>query len=73
MSLATGTSDGRPTLLPVPSVLKEVPISRAFFYKLVKAGEGPVLTRLGDRVFVSRENLADWLTKREVRPEAHAA
>jgi len=43
------------------------------FYKLVKAGKGPVLTRIGDRVFVSRENLMAWLAQHEVGPEARAA
>jgi predicted DNA-binding transcriptional regulator AlpA len=66
MSLALGTHGSRPSLLPVPTVLRKVPISRAYFYKLIKAGKGPVLHKIGDRTFVSEENLADWLSKHEV-------
>ena len=73
MSSSIGVGEGPQALLPVRAVLREVPISRALFYKLVKAGKGPVLTRIGDRVFVSRENLMFWLTQREVRPLARAA
>ena len=75
MSMSMESGDTRPALLPVPDVLREVPISKAFLYKLIKAGKGPVLTRIGDRVFVSRGNLENWLAQREVGPgaEAHAA
>lgn len=66
MTMSMETGDGRPALLPLPAVLREVPISRAFLYKLIKAGKGPVLTRIGDRTFVSRDNLEDWLAKHEV-------
>jgi predicted DNA-binding transcriptional regulator AlpA len=72
MSMSTG-DDGRPVLLEVPGVLREVPISRAHFYNLIKTGKGPVLTKIGDRTFVSRENLAAWLAQHEVRSEARAA
>ena len=71
--MSIGASDNSSPLLPVSDILREVPISRAFLYKLIKTGKGPVLTRIGDRVFVSRENLAAWLALREVRPEVHAA
>jgi predicted DNA-binding transcriptional regulator AlpA len=71
MSMSMVDGDGRPTLLPVPEVLRAVPISKAFLYKLIKAGKGPVLTRIGDRTFVSRNNLEAWLAKHEVaRPQA---
>jgi hypothetical protein len=73
MSMTIERGEGWPELLPVPALLREVPISRAMFYKLVRAGEGPTLTRIGDRVFISRKNLAAWLAKHEVGPEARAA
>jgi predicted DNA-binding transcriptional regulator AlpA len=73
MPMSIGGSDNSSPLLPVSDVLREVPISRAFLYKLIKTGKGPVLTRIGDRVFVSRENLAAWLAQHEVAPEARAA
>ena len=71
--MSIGVSDNSSPLLPVSDVLREVPIGRAFLYKLIKTGKGSVLTRIGDRVFVSRENLAAWLARREVGPEARAA
>ena len=73
MSMSIGEGEVRPTLLTVPEVLREARISKAFFFKLKKSGRGPRLTRIGDRVFVSRENLAAWLGQHEVGPETRAA
>jgi predicted DNA-binding transcriptional regulator AlpA len=76
MSMSISGDDGYQALLPIPDVLRTVPISRAFFYKLVKSGRGPVLHKIGDRTFVSRENLSDWIAQREVvdpGAEVHAA
>jgi predicted DNA-binding transcriptional regulator AlpA len=55
-------------LLTVPEVLEEARISRAFFYKLVRSGNGPTLTKLGDRTLVSPDNLKTWLKAREQEP-----
>jgi predicted DNA-binding transcriptional regulator AlpA len=73
MSMLMSEGDGRPALLTVPDVLREIRVSRAFFYKMVKAGKGPRLTKLGDRTLVSAENLSDWLAQREVGPEPRVA
>jgi predicted DNA-binding transcriptional regulator AlpA len=73
MSMSMVDSEGRPVLLTVPEVLREARISRALFYKLLKSGQGPTLTRIGDRTLVSTENLMAWLTQREQRPEARTA
>ena len=74
MSMLIGTGDNRPALLTVPEVLREIRVSKSFFYKLAKSGRAPVRTKIGDRTFVSRENLADWLARREVPgAEVHAA
>jgi hypothetical protein len=70
MFVSMGGGEGRSVLLTVPEVLREARISRAFFYKLVKAGKGPILTKLGDRTLISTENLTDWLAQREVGPGA---
>jgi predicted DNA-binding transcriptional regulator AlpA len=60
--------DRRRALLTVPEVLNEAQIIKAFFYKLLKAGEGPTLTKLDDRTLVSSENFKAWLkTREEVR------
>jgi predicted DNA-binding transcriptional regulator AlpA len=66
MSMSMETGDDRPALLTVPEVLREIRVSKAFFYKLAKSGRAPVLTKIGDRTFVSRDNLEDWLAKHEV-------
>jgi predicted DNA-binding transcriptional regulator AlpA len=72
MSRSIEADDRQPTLLTVPEVLHEARISKAFFFKLTRSGQGPTLTRTGDRVFASRANLAAWLAQHEVRPEARA-
>ena len=75
MSMSMVGGDDRPALLTVPEVLREIRVSKSFFYKLAKSGRAPVLTKIGDRTFVSRENLSDWLAQREVGPgaEVHVA
>lgn len=70
MSMLMSGSDGQPVLMTVPEVLREIRVSRAFFYKLAKSGRGPVLHKIGDRSLVSRKNLEDWLDKHELRSQA---
>ncbi len=43
----------------------QVRISRSQFYRLQRRGEGPRLTRLGDRVVVLHETAHAWLKERE--------
>jgi len=57
---------GGPTLLSVADVLSELRICKAFFYKLVRSARGPILTKIGDRTFVSRANLTSWLATCEL-------
>ena len=40
-------------------------ISEAFFYKLVSQGQGPRLTKIGRRTFISFEAAAAWRAERE--------
>jgi len=35
-------------------------ISRAFFYQLVKCGQGPRLMKVGRRTLISKESAVDW-------------
>ena len=35
-------------------------ISRAMFYKLLKAGKGPRIMKIGSRTLISAEAAADW-------------
>lgn len=42
-------------------------ISRAYFYKLLAAGQGPRLMKVGRRVLISEEAAADWRREMEAR------
>jgi len=35
-------------------------ISRSFFYKLLRNNQGPRLTKIGGRTFISLEAAAEW-------------
>lgn len=48
-------------------------ISRATFYNLVNAGQGPRLMKVGTRTLISKEAAADWRREREVKPSATEA
>jgi excisionase family DNA binding protein len=41
-------------------------ISRAFYYKLLKAGEGPRIAKIGSKTLISDEAATEWLRGREV-------
>jgi predicted DNA-binding transcriptional regulator AlpA len=41
-------------------------ISRALYYKLLKAGEGPRIAKIGSKTLISGEAAAEWLRAREV-------
>jgi len=66
--MSMSMDDAALDMLSVSEVSARLGISRALFYKLVRTGRGPTLTKLGERTLVSRENLSDWLAKREVGP-----
>lgn len=40
-------------------------ISRTLFYKLLKIGRGPRLTKIGRRTFVTGEAAAEWRARME--------
>lgn len=40
-------------------------ISRAMFYKLQKAGNGPRVMKVGERTLISAESAADWRRRME--------
>lgn len=40
-------------------------ISRASFYRMVRAGEGPRIIKVGSRTLISTEAASDWRHKRE--------
>ena len=41
-------------------------ISRAMFYKLLKAGQAPRIAKIGSKVLITTEAAAEWLRAREV-------
>jgi predicted DNA-binding transcriptional regulator AlpA len=41
-------------------------ISRAMFYKLLKAGQAPRFAKVGSKVLITTEAAAEWLRAREV-------
>jgi hypothetical protein len=48
-------------------------ISRATFYNLLAAGEGPRTMKVGNRVLISRDAAADWRREREQASKAPEA
>ncbi len=40
-------------------------ISRAFFYQILKKGQGPRLLRVGRRTLISKKAAADWRARLE--------
>jgi excisionase family DNA binding protein len=61
------SDDGSLDMLSVSDVTEKLGVSKGLFYKLVRSGRGPVLTKLGERTLVSKANLTDWLEKSEIR------
>jgi predicted DNA-binding transcriptional regulator AlpA len=41
-------------------------ISRAMFYKLLKAGQAPRFARIGSKILITTEAAAEWIRAREV-------
>jgi predicted DNA-binding transcriptional regulator AlpA len=41
-------------------------ISRAMFYKLLKAGQAPRFAKIGSKILITTEAAAEWLREREV-------
>lgn len=50
----------QPQLMSIKEFCAAHSISRSFLYKLITAGRGPRLTKLGARTLVSAEAAADW-------------
>lgn len=44
----------------IPGFCKTNKISRAFFYNLVKNGNGPRLMKVGRRTLITKEASSDW-------------
>jgi predicted DNA-binding transcriptional regulator AlpA len=53
------------TMLSVPAFLAEHGVSRSLFYRLVKDGRGPRLTKIGRRTLISAEAASEWRARME--------
>ena len=51
-------------LLSVNEFCEMIGISRGHFHALVKAAQGPVLTRVGRRTFITPADAAAWVEER---------
>jgi len=53
------------SMFSIPAFLAEHGISRSLFYRLVKEGRGPRLTKIASRTLVSAESAAEWRSRME--------
>ena len=60
------------SLLSVPVFLAEHGLSRSLFYRLLKEGRGPRLTKIGRRILISAEAAAEWRARMERETEQAA-
>jgi predicted DNA-binding transcriptional regulator AlpA len=69
MMSETKQSETEKLAYDVPGFCKAVGISRSLFYDLLRNGEGPRVTKLGDRhrrSLILAEDARTWLLKRSV-------
>jgi predicted DNA-binding transcriptional regulator AlpA len=52
-------------LISIPAFVAEHGISRSLFYKLLKKGRGPRITKVEGRTLVSAEAAAEWRARME--------
>jgi predicted DNA-binding transcriptional regulator AlpA len=55
----------QPSLQSVPAFCADNGVSRSLFYRLVKDGRGPRLTKISRRTLISAESAADWRARME--------
>lgn len=54
-----------PNLQSVPDFCTDNGVSRSLFYRLVKEGRGPRLTKVARRTLISSEAAAEWRSRME--------
>ena len=54
-----------PSMLSVTAFCADNGLSRSFFYRLLKDGLGPRLTKISRRTLISAEAAAEWRTRME--------
>jgi hypothetical protein len=57
------------SMLSIPAFVAQHAISRSLFYKLVKEGRGPRLTKVANRTLISAEAAAEWRARMERETE----
>ena len=58
-----------PSLQSVPEFCTDNGVSRSLFYRLVKEGRGPRLTKVARRTLISSEAAAEWRSRMEQETE----
>jgi len=53
------------SFLSVPAFCVDHGVSRSLFYRLIKEGRGPRLTKIARRTLISAEAAAEWRAKME--------
>jgi predicted DNA-binding transcriptional regulator AlpA len=61
-----------PSMLSVPAFCADHGLSRSLFYKLVREGRGPRLTKISRRTLISAESAAEWRARMERETEQAA-
>jgi predicted DNA-binding transcriptional regulator AlpA len=62
-----------PSLQSVPAFCTDNGVSRSLFYRLIKEGRGPRVTKVARRTLISAESAAEWRARmeRETEQSAH--
>jgi predicted DNA-binding transcriptional regulator AlpA len=60
------------SLLSVPAFCADQAVSRSLFYRLLKEGRGPRLTKIASRTLISAEAAAEWRARMEQETEQAA-
>jgi predicted DNA-binding transcriptional regulator AlpA len=58
-----------PSMLSVSAFLADHGLSRSLFYRLVKEGRGPRLTKISRRTLISADAAAEWRARMERETE----
>lgn len=59
-------------MLSVPVFCRDHGVSRSLFYRLLKQGQGPRLTKVARRTLISAEAAAEWRARMERQTEQAA-
>jgi predicted DNA-binding transcriptional regulator AlpA len=59
-------------MLSVPAFCRDHGVSRSLFYRLLKEGQGPRLTKVARRTLISAEAAAEWRARMERQTEQAA-